>query len=87
MRRTPIAAQAAIEMMIAVVASMVLIGASLRIWLWMAQSITERQVAYEQTRRDAGRVAKAGCPHGYYVTGKLSVFGEANVPGQQLPCQ
>lgn len=86
-RRNRRRGQAAVEMMIAVIGSMLLIVGSLRIWLWMVTTLVERQEAYEATRRRAGRNIFAGCPNGYYTPGRLSVFGEADIQGQASRCQ
>ena len=79
--------QAAIEMAIAVIASIVLMAGSVRIWMWMVQTMVERQEAYQASRRRAGRNSWAGCPKGYYTPGRVSVFGESNVPGVKSKCQ
>lgn len=80
--------QAAIEMTIAIIGSLVLIAGSLKICLWMARTIVERQEAYQATRTAAGRNSngRRGCLK-YYEPGKLSVFGEFNEPGQRFPCR
>ncbi len=79
-------AQAAIEMTIAIISSLVLIVGSFKIWGWRGQTLVGRHQAFEQTRRTAGRHRRPGCVT-YYQPGKLSIFGEQDDAGQQLPCQ
>lgn len=78
--------QAAIEMTIAVIGSLVLIFGSLKICIWMARTLVERQEAYQITRTRAATNAGRGCLR-YYEPGKLSVFGEFSDPGTRLPCR
>ena len=77
--------QAAVEMTVAVIASIALMVGSLRVWVWMVTTLVERQEAYQATRERAGRNPHAGCGD-YYKPGRLSVFGENDVPGQRQPC-
>jgi hypothetical protein len=67
--------QTAIELTIAVIASFVLIVASFRVWVWLMTTIVEREEAYQQTRRRAGRHLEPG-KLDYYTPQRLRIFDE-----------
>lgn len=74
-RRRKARGQTAIELTIAVIASLVFIVASFRVWAWLVTTIVERQEAYQRTRRAAGRHLDPG-KLDYYTPKRLSVFNE-----------
>lgn len=73
------AGQTAIELTLAVMASVVFIVCSFRVWVWLVRDIVERQEAYHATRFVAGREPAVGGDPGkldYYRQRRLSVFNE-----------
>ena len=77
--------QATVEMTIAMLAGLLFIVVTFRVWVWMVNALVKREQAYQSTRVFAGRHPHAGCPT-YYRQGRLSVFGEFNDPSTPLSC-
>ena len=61
--------------MIAIIASVIFIMASFRVWMWLVVTIVERQEAYQATRRRAARHVEPG-KLDYYTPRRLRVFNE-----------
>jgi len=74
-RRRKSGGQTAVELTIAIVASLMFIVASFRVWVWLVTTIVERQEAYQQTRRRSARHAEPG-KLDYYTPRRLRIFNE-----------
>jgi len=68
--------QASLEMTVALIGALLLLFGSLKVFLWIAERLIERQASYEATRQPAGSSAGPGVVRWVEPSKPLRIFNE-----------